>query len=71
MAGWMTDACRASVVRLRSSGARGIDELIYFPARGLVARSRSRSASAWERTKDDVDVVASRSSRAFSFATNE
>ena len=65
--GWMTDACRASVVRLRSSGARGMDELIYFPARRLVVRARSRSASAWERTKDVVDVMASRSSRAFFF----
>lgn len=61
------DACRSSVGRVRSSGARGMDALIYFLAMRLVARARSRSASVWERTKDDVDAVASRSSRAFFF----
>jgi len=60
--GWM-DGCMSG--DCRSSDARGMDELIYFSAMRLVARSRSRSASVWERTKDDVDAVASRSSRAF------
>ena len=66
MDGWMDGCawmgvCRPSAFEWR---ARNTDELIYVPAMRLVVRTRSRSASAWERTKDDV---ASRSARAFYF----
>ena len=57
------------VVRRRSSGARGTCELVYFPA--FVSFGVGTNERTNERTNDDVDAAASRSSRAFSSATDE